>query len=129
MDFECQLNSLINNNNVGVYLGSCYEYRERQKDFQGGRSSSHCTLPCGIFILFLVLMLAFPNIVPTSETYGSFWIKNLSLLIAAFAFAFSALAATYNALEQRSLRYMENYPYLELFPVLLLTLYHFLYPK
>jgi hypothetical protein len=69
-------------------------------------------------IVFLYLMFYQPKIVPTNETFGSFWLKNFSILIAAFAFASSALTAAYNALEQRYLRYMENYPYLEVFPIL-----------
>ena len=70
-----------------------------------------------ILILFLYLFTR-PHIVPPSETFWSFWLKNLSLLIAAVAFASSALAMAYNAIEQRHLRYMENYPYLEVFTIL-----------
>lgn len=68
--------------------------------------------------VFIYLFLAQPSIVPPSETYGSFWLRSFSVLIAALTFALSALAFGYNALEQRQLRYMENYPYLELFPIM-----------
>jgi hypothetical protein len=71
-----------------------------------------------LLIGFCYLMIYQPNIVPPNETFGSFWLQNFSILIAAFAFAISALTAAYNALEQRYLRYMENYPYLEIFPIL-----------
>ncbi len=70
------------------------------------------------FITFCYLMIYQPGIIPSNETFGSFWLKNFSILFAAFTFAVSALTAAYNALEQRYLRYMENYPYLEIFPVL-----------
>ncbi len=70
------------------------------------------------FGMFIYLMFAQPTIVPLNETYGSFWLKNISLLVAVFVFASSTLAAAYNALEQRHLRYMENYPYLEINPIL-----------
>ncbi|MBI3244337.1 MAG: hypothetical protein HYZ49_18820 [Chloroflexi bacterium] len=68
--------------------------------------------------LFFYLLFSQPQIVPLGETFGSFWIKTSAVLIAALAFASSALAAAYNSLEQRQLRYMENYPYLEVFPIL-----------
>ncbi len=71
-----------------------------------------------VLAVFIYLMAVKPNIVPSNETYASFWLKNLSLLVAVLAFSSSALAAAYNAMEQRHLRYMENYPYLEVFPVL-----------
>jgi len=75
------------------------------------------TIAIGIFLLavislYIYLFLMQPNIVPQSETFASFWLKNFSLIIAALAFSASALAAAYNSLEQRHLRYMENYPYL-----------------
>jgi hypothetical protein len=72
----------------------------------------------GFLSIFLYLMLWRPDIIPASETFASFWVKNFSLLIAALAFAVSTLASAYNALEQRHLRFMENYPYLEVFPIL-----------
>lgn len=70
-----------------------------------------------VFGVFIYVFLTKPQIIPIGETFGSFWIKNFSLLIAALAFASSALAAAYNAIEQRHLRYMENYPFLEIFPI------------
>jgi hypothetical protein len=72
----------------------------------------------GVFAIFIFLMIARPDTIPASETFASFWVKNFSLLIAALAFAASTLASAYNALEQRHLRFMENYPYLEIFPIL-----------
>lgn len=71
-----------------------------------------------LLCVLLWLMICHPEIVPKTDTFGAFWVRNFSILIAAFAFAASTLAAAYNALEQRNLRYMENYPYLEVFPIL-----------
>lgn len=77
------------------------------------------TLFLAVFMsIFVYLMVARPDIVPASETFTSFWVKNFSLLIAALAFAASMLTSAYNALEERHLRFMENYPYLEIFPIL-----------
>lgn len=70
-----------------------------------------------VFVIFLYFSITRPQNVPPSETFWSFWLKNFSLFIAAVAFAFSALATAYNAIEQRHLLYMENYPYLEVFPI------------
>jgi hypothetical protein len=72
----------------------------------------------GTFALFIYLVIKRPDIIPDSETFASFWIKNFSLIIAALAFAASTIASAYNALEQRHLRFLENYPYLEIFPIL-----------
>lgn len=71
-----------------------------------------------VLATFIYLMIFRQDIVPIGETYGSFWLKNISLLLAALGFAASALSSAYNALEQRQLRYMENYPFLEVFPIL-----------
>ncbi len=71
-----------------------------------------------VIVIYIWLMLDHPEIVPATETYGSFWIKNFSIVVAALAFATTALATAYNALEQRHLRFMENYPYLAIFPIL-----------
>ncbi|MCK4789699.1 MAG: hypothetical protein KAV87_38520 [Desulfobacteraceae bacterium] len=71
-----------------------------------------------IFAGFTLLFFTQPQIVPSNETFGSFWLKNFAMLIAALALASSALAGYYNSLEQRHLRYSENYPYLAVFPVL-----------
>lgn len=68
--------------------------------------------------LFLYLFLSLPSIVPQDQTFGAFWLTNFSLLIAAASFVSSALAAVWNAIEQRHLRYIENYPFLEIFPIL-----------
>jgi hypothetical protein len=81
------------------------------------------TIVVGLFVLailslFIYLMVKRPDIIPPSETFASFWVRNFSILIAAFAFAASTLASAYNALEDRHLRFMENYPYLEIFPIL-----------
>ena len=63
-----------------------------------------------VFAFFVYLMIARPQIVPASETFGSFWIKIISLLLPALAIAASTLASANNALEQRHLKFMENYP-------------------
>jgi len=91
---------------------------ERSKLFFRIIASLTILLLSSILVIWLYLMISQPSIIPLNETYGSFWLKNISLLIAAFAFASSALASAYNALEQRHLRYMENYPYLEIFSLL-----------
>ena len=71
-----------------------------------------------VLAVYVWLACKHPEIIPPSETFGSFWLKNFSILIASAALATTALAAAYNAVEQRTLRYMENYPYLEIFPIL-----------
>ena len=70
-----------------------------------------------VILAFAYFMLFRLDVVPPTHTYWSFWIPNGALLIAALAFSASATAGALNALEQRNLRYMENYPYLEVFPI------------
>ncbi len=67
----------------------------------------------GLFGYFLFLFLTQPQIIPPNDTPGSFWLRNLGVLITALVFASSALAGIYNYYELRHLRFMENYPYLE----------------
>lgn len=69
----------------------------------------------GIFVgIFFYLMIFQPQMVPKDENFLSFWLKNSTVLFAALTFTFSALSMIQNSLEQRHLRFMENYPYLEI---------------
>ena len=90
---------------------------ERTRKIFGAVAIAVLIFAIAVVAAFVYLFVTQPQIVPSGETFGSFWLKNFAILLAALTFASSALAISYNALEQRHLRYMENYPYLVVFPI------------
>ena len=90
---------------------------ERTRKIFGAVAVAVLIFAIAVVAAFVYLLVTQPQIVPSGETCGSFWLKNSAILLATLTFASSALAISYNALEQRHLRYMENYPYLVVFPI------------
>ncbi len=88
------------------------------------------TIIAGIFVgIFFYLMIFQPQMVPKDENFLSFWLKNSIVLFTALSFIFTALSSIRNSIEQRNLRLIENYPYLEISSFLSLWSFPLPYPR